>query len=85
MTGVFPSAFSLEPAPTIAYTSDGQDAEAHSFLFTLLLAGKAGLTDLRWGHSLVFFLGAVEAPGFHPEGAVLGPHAGDLREDGLGR
>lgn len=33
----------------------------------------------------MFFLGAVEAPGFFSKGAILGSHAGDLRENGLRR
>ena len=48
--------------------------------------GREGwFRTLPWTHALCSSLGAVEAPGFHPEGAVLGPHAGDLWEDGLRR
>lgn len=57
----------------------------HSCLLNLLWAGKAGFRSLLWTHSLVFLLGAVEAPGFHSEGAILGSHAGNLRENGLRR
>lgn len=72
----------LEPSRGFLRPSDGQDPEAIPFSLRPAQAGRDG-SGPSLDSGLVFFSRSSGGTWIPPRGAVLGPHAGDLREDGL--